>query len=553
MEENRVETKTNYQNVEIPGVKISVYGETESTKEDGKCGKTAVEKIVGDQPSPYGPLNQVFESFGYMNGVTFQHNTYDFRVNAYENHSIDQGRLGLKIMKAFTGKRSLVFGHSYGNNVAMVLLKNMSQSEKDELVREYVAVGPPFLGSLQALYTILGNAGFMFMPSVQQKIGIEWLSKYFDGVNPKYARQIFPKFDGMYEFLSIHSQIPPLLSAVKENQSAILETGVAEPLLDSLIKDLDLAVSQNVLTKRYRDSDPKTDFKLEDLPEILEKFALSPYVKEYFDKFDFSSVSCDKNPGVATRVIYLSELPTQSFLKFKEDPNKALDDYRFPDVEIDSSVGDETVNLFSLIGPPMKWLTEYLSYKPDLENVKRLDDGTTSKDKVIPKKITFVEFGFKENVESSDTYKYIQCKEHPSPKVSKKSEHIITDEDLKNVSWFQYAVNKGLDLLSVFKSFLKNPFSNNSNKHTNFVGYTFMGDDTPKTCNHAMLVTNPGFFKHLAGVILTPDEVESQGNVVEANQPDELFDEYVIDCPVNRCKFGLFKCWEMFKDKFSYK
>lgn len=549
MDLNRIQREEKYENLEIPGVTISPYGQTESTKEDGQCGLTAVEKIIGDQ-SPYKTINTVFRSFGYVNGITFQHNTYDFRVNAYESHVIDQGKLALNMLNAFTGKRSLVFGHSYGNNVAMLLLKNMLQSEKDRLVREYVAVGPPFLGALEALFTVLGNAGFMYLPSIQQKFGIEWLSKYFDGLNPKYARQVFPTFDGMYEFLTIHSQVETIYNQIKSQKDEIQKAGIPEILFNDLLDDLKLASSSPVVKKNYKQS-KNPEYKLEELSSMLGDLGLSPFFKKYFDRFDYEAVSCYSNPGVATRVMFFSELPTSSFMTLHEDPVKALDNYRFPKADFGKSRGDQTVNLFSLAGPPMAWFSEYINHKNKLENLKKLDDGETSSNDMIPKKITFVEFGFRKNVKNSDSYKYIQCKDPLDPKVSE-DEYNMSQNDFRNLPWFNWIYNKGINLFSMFKDFIKKPWNQNGKFFETHFGYTAEPEENHPLCNHSMMVQTEGFFRHIAEVILTPDGVEAKDVMIDAGLPDQAFEQFVIDCPALRCRREFDECWVIFKQKFGF-
>lgn len=549
METSQIETTSTYENIEIPGLKIRNFGDTPSTQSQSQCGSQTVQKIFGSDKGLYGVVMQVFESLGYVQGLTFQNNVFDFRKSATKNGVIERAKFSLNVLSALTGKRSLVFGHSYGNNVVMNILLNMTQSEKDSLVREFVSVGAPFLGALQAMFFLIGQSGWLFSPSIKEKIDWDWLSKYFDGVNPNYARQIYPYLDGLYEFLSIHSQINPLFKKISENREQLLETGLTETLLDDLIADLKMALEDPVVIKQYSASQSEGAYDLASLDSLLGELAISPFVTDYFKRFDFEAVSCYKNPGVATRIMFFSELDTPAKLILKEDPNEAIDDYRFPETANEFGKGDATVNLFSILAPPMSWFVDWL--RPvSVENLKALDSGL-SDEKVVPKEVTFVEFGFKENKKYSKHYQYIKCSDAQNSFLREKYQSQFY-EKIEGSGIFNYLYNKGVEAHSFIKKNFGRIFNFDSAPIMNNFEHLISDGDSVNTCNHGAMVVNPQFYQHIIGVILANKDIPSDKPLVDLSVTDEFIDQFLLDCPAVRCHLGFEKCWSQFQKKFSF-
>jgi hypothetical protein len=550
IETEELKSDVKYENVQIPGVKIKIFGTTDSTKDKFQCGSGALEYFISTSGSPYKTTLDVFRMWGYVDGLTLQSNPYDFRMSAPQNGVIERGIFALNKLTAMTGKRSLVFGHSYGNNIVMNMLNSMTQKEKDSLVREFIAIGPPFLGSLQAIFFLLGQSGFLFSPSIKDKIGWEWLSKKFDGLNPELARESYPYFDGLYEFLSQSDQIEPLNERILENKETLLKAGLSEKLVNDLITDLDLALNKTIVKKVYEDISGKKTYKLNELGKLVEDLAFDDFVLDYFKTFDYESVNCYQNPGVAVRVMYLSEKQTMNVLDVEEDTKKAFDDYRYPKGTVYYGKGDETVNLFSLLGPPAAWMLDWIkSSNSKLENIKKMDNGE-DEDKLTPKKITFVEFGFGEDKKYSDNFIYLHCKDKEEPPKSKRFK--LSDYHLKGIPFLSKLINKGIDIYEFFSSIISNPFPRNkSQPFDNFKSMMFNADETSKTCNHGQLVLNPEWFKHIFQVAISPDDVETDKAMIDTQVSDEVFDNFLSYCPTVSCDLGFEICWEEFKETFK--
>lgn len=60
-------------------------------------------------------------------------------------------------MNKMTGKKSIVLGYSLSALHLVDIFSKLSESTKEEKVKQLVLVGPPFLGAWKSLLTILGG------------------------------------------------------------------------------------------------------------------------------------------------------------------------------------------------------------------------------------------------------------------------------------------------------------------------------------------------------------------------------------------------------------
>jgi predicted alpha/beta hydrolase family esterase len=95
---------------------------------------------------------------GYDHGITLQSVPYDFRKDINTNGVAKKILKSVRTLQNYTGKKVILIGHSYGNlNIWNFLTEEMSQVEKDEQIHSFLAISPPFLGSIKALQMHLGG------------------------------------------------------------------------------------------------------------------------------------------------------------------------------------------------------------------------------------------------------------------------------------------------------------------------------------------------------------------------------------------------------------
>ena len=148
-------------------------------------------------------------------------------------------------------------GHSYGNKMILNLLNSMEKPEKENLIQEYVAVGPPLLGSTNSLYCLTGSRSFLYFSQLADWTKWKWLGHQFDGFNAYYSAELLSTLDYVYEFLHHPPTIEKEYSAFTENR-ALLKGNVSNCLLSSVNHDYQHISSGDIITKQYGET---TDFK----------------------------------------------------------------------------------------------------------------------------------------------------------------------------------------------------------------------------------------------------------------------------------------------------
>ena len=546
------------ENFEIPGIQVRILGDTEQTRDLSKCGRTASTQFFGAEPTVYEYVMENFETLGYVQGVTIQNLAYDFRKSATTNHSREKLKLSLKILKTFTGKRSMIFGHSYGNNVILNGLKTLSQEERDDYVEEYVAISSPFMGSFESLFFLLGNAGWIYFPVIKNKLGFSWISEQFDGINPHFAKEVYPYVDGLYETVPQPGQVRKVYDLVKAQLGALQRLGFGQEFLEDVLDDAKKTLEQELITKLNNFDPSVKKYYLKELDDIIKKFSFSDFIKLYYKQFDYEGLSISENPGVPSRIVLLREIPTSSKITIFEDPMTSIKNGKFPKTEKFFSKGDQTVNLFSLALSPLMWISEYsksqtiLSGTSDRFNIK----DTRVNSKTTPKKVTIVEFGPQDSKKYSEFYEYVHCNDDPKPKGADKEMKDFNKKSAKKESWTSFLFGRVLpftkEILDLFNQ------NNNNNapliKPHGFNGTKKKGEMYgTHTCNHSNIVVNKEYMDYINKIILTPknDKIDSSKIADFSLISDETFESYYHQCPVITCHEGVESCWKEFKKIFN--
>ena len=556
-----------FEEVEIPGVQIKIYGDTQETKATSECGRRAMTTTFGYPSNEYA-LMTLFEKMGYVHGVTLQSVPYDFRRSGPRNEIQQNMKFALKQVNYYTGKRSWLVAHSYGNNNTMYGLKGLTQDEKDKLIREYIAVGAPFLGVLDSLFFLLGANSWLYSPSIEQNFGFKWLSKYFDGVDPYYAKKIYPKLEALYEFLTQPDQFKEQYARFLENLEFLKKAGFRSEFLEDVRRNAEKADIGDVVKKTYNAPTEFNDYTIHDLDKIIEDLAFTDFTKNFHKQMDYAPLSAHRNPGVPVRIVMLTEVLTFSNLILTEDPKAAFDNDRFPTNISLNDKGDQTINLFSLAIPPLNWFVEYQNHKNNKTNYL-LEEG------VVPKPITFVEFGPRETKYFSDNYMYIKCLEKPQE--NDYDNQTIWDSFVHGLGYYVYrSWRTGLTIFEKIKRTFW-PIR----KNTNFVPLSkeeelhqrknFSGDLKDmfgsETCNHSRIVANAQFQGYLWALMSFPEtnnvqssnEKEVTNNFKQEqddglNGLDEESIEKLVDiCLTVTCHDGFDACWKQFTDLIEKK
>ena len=534
-----------YEIKDLPGFEVKLWGNTEETYTDSECGTKNVEKVFAGSAVGYSILLNLLKSMGYVSGITMQVVPYDFRKMVYENKTAEKIRLGLKIMNTFTGKKASMVGHSYGNNIVMNGLKNLTQTERDLLVDQYWALGGPFLGTNGATMYLGGQNNWMYLASSKQKLHFDWIAKYFDGINPSLSKMLYPYINSMYEFIPMPEQLDAAWKTYQQKKGTLQDAKVPQVLLDQLENQVQKRLYQAVFTKEYGDMRDKRDFMYTDMDGIIQEFGFDPVVNDIYQQIPFERLRIDQNPGVEVNVVFFKEVATTIQISAYENIPEAFNQNRFPLMAPRMGKGDRVVELLSLILSPMNWLSEYLETKSNVES----ELSQVIEDTNPPKKIHFYELGPDSDQTPSEHYNYIYC--HDDSSQSNKYENL---ERLFGYKHKEPETNTEdmLETLSSVLETVKNNVMGISKSESGSVkfGGAYQLDFGAGTCNHSGVITNKQFLELFLSKIINryennPVELVSFGDI-----SDDVFDTYVLDCPVVRCGEDYDQCWDHFKEQF---
>ena len=515
----------------IPGIEIKIYGNTKETKDDSQCGRKALTSFYGEESTLYAYFMRFFDKMGYINGITFQTIPFDFRRRPTKNHFPKNLKLSLKILNYLTGKRTIIMGHSFGNNMVMNGLKKMTVKEKDELVREYIAIGAPFLGSLDTLFFIMGNAGW-FNFNLQKIIQWDWLAEKFNGINAQYAQELYPYIDSMYEMIPMLNQIRETIEYVKQERQALVASGIPFYLIETAIQDAQYLLDHSIVHQRYTNDLPK-EYKLDQILEIIDKFGFSEFILKYYKQFDFEDVSINKNPEANTTIAFITELWAPGDLVLLEDPKKKFAENEFPKNRTLMGKGDGTINIYSLALSPLMWFSQFTrkQFTTNPNSFKVQKDSF--------RRIKFLEFGRHESKKISENYDYIQCKDRNDwddeieEEIKKKREEI----EAKRQKSFWHYVGKGV---KYFKDFYKKT-NEEKQKENEIVPFG------SRTCNHSSLVINKQFLTYVQDLATSVDNAVDSNKVASfARISDDRLKNLLYKCPVVRCEEEFDSCWSHF-------
>jgi hypothetical protein len=159
-------------------------------------------------------------------------------------------------MKQLIGKKTVVTGHSYGNNMIQHLLKHTSGKEKQELIEEYMALGPPFLGAVKALFYMTGSSSFLYFDQVVSWTKWKWLGHFFDGVNSKFTGEMMPSLDLMFDMIANPKALSRQFNEFEKNISFLKEKKVVNAdLLDNILSDARNVFKGTFIEKQYGETD----------------------------------------------------------------------------------------------------------------------------------------------------------------------------------------------------------------------------------------------------------------------------------------------------------
>ena len=95
-------------------------------------------------------IQDLLNGMGHAAGLTYQSVPYDFSSSMLINNFNESFAANIKSLYNLTGKKVTIVAHSMGNLNVLLQLNKLDQNFKDKYISNWMAITPPFLGSLKA-------------------------------------------------------------------------------------------------------------------------------------------------------------------------------------------------------------------------------------------------------------------------------------------------------------------------------------------------------------------------------------------------------------------
>lgn len=489
-----------FSTIDLPGFEIRIHGDTPKSSNESDCGANAIESIESNSDRLYKVFLDTLRDQGYVSGISLQVVPYDFRHSSLINFSSKKIKLSLKIQNALLNKKSVLVGHSYGNNQIQNFLKTISKQEKDTLIQEYFSLSPSFMGSPKTIFYSLNTPTFLYFKLIYKYTRCYWLNSFADGMDAQLSSQFFPSLDMVYELMHHHKALDREFKNFKNNWNTMKNSKLfSDSFLENVLENITHYAQDELIIKKFGSSSESTSYTLKDLNLILDKFSSNPLSKSYFESFPFDKVDASVNPEVPVRIFFISGIKTMGQLIFKNDPKKEIKKNKFANFKYNHHDGDDTVPLFSLVLPPLNWLSEY---------IQKEDGQSNANPNAEP--VKFIHFGDFEHKSISKYYIKEKCDDNQTIK--------------KN--WLSYFKTEDIDGESLTSKL----------ENTNY---------GKLSCNHSNIITNSSFLniflKHLMDVKSEIIHSKSLGEL-DNKGLQKMYDQ----CYPVTCKHDFDLCYDQF-------
>lgn len=368
--------------IESPkGVKVTPVGMSPQTISNSACGFDAIANLIpfsgligGGKLQQYGPLRTALESMGYKIGLTLQALPYDWRKGMFETQVYQKLETIIDKMHSISGKKVSIAAHSYGNMNVLAALSKMSLDKKRAKLQRYFALGPPFLGAVSPLASLIGGDNQLDFGAVGMDF---WMNRNTAGTSGAV-------FDLMPHKTALLYQSETWMKSINNRKVAEgTSAGKLETLLakEDLVAQIFPATSQTCFPNRnVLNAGQKCRLGLENfdsfgsvngeeitsanIPSILEKYGVNPQSQLFFSRMENRKKYAQmEHPGVQTTIIYSTLRPTILKLNWKGNPkeksSKPDSDFILPN-SVEKKVGDGTVLASSSLIPGIKWSSDFL-------------------------------------------------------------------------------------------------------------------------------------------------------------------------------------------------
>lgn len=360
------------------GVESFVLGETEATRRSSSCGLEASMnllpfKLQVKEMKYLKFWKTLWESAGYINGLTYQTLPYDWRKAFQENRLNYKFKQVIDGLYEITGKKVTIVAHSFGNYQALNNLWKLPQEEKDKKIARYMSVAPPLLGSARAVQQLLGMDSKFLFNLVFFEIGMTpemskgTLGNYPAAFNLMPSDFIFTNknedwLKSVYKRIDLEKQRKDI---DKDGSVMDIFPSWKETCKKGFKKDLREEGCFTGLYKMEKLGKVMNDeFNALNIGDILDKYSFNKNSLGFWKTLKESNFRTMPNPGVQMNVFYSNLLPTTVQIEYDNDPKAKINagEYYNPERVVEE-LGDGTIDTTSSITPMIKWADEYNNKK----------------------------------------------------------------------------------------------------------------------------------------------------------------------------------------------
>lgn len=358
--------------IENDAFKIHLYGNTEKTKNDLGCGDSATQNLLPftkhlqiKATQGFYRMHEMMKSLGYVAGLTYQTIPYNF-LKPFECNEFNKNFLdNLKRLNKLTNKKVVLMGHSLGNMNILFQLNKIEALEKDKLVKLWIAVGPPFLGSIKANKDLIsGNDELIFLKNyigLRVRPSIDGMNNIFVIYNLR-ARDPFWLYRNEAWFQPIKNRTLYEAGKINYEQSGFkFLPSISETCSP---KQFNTFV-HNCVTGLYDTNSEETFkimdevFRLNETEKLYQKWNTTVNTTKFIEKTNNKEFLKLTNPQVPFVLVSLRTLPTARSFVYKTNVTKFIENGMFYYPDTKNFYGDGTVPSYSSLIPPLKWAWEY--------------------------------------------------------------------------------------------------------------------------------------------------------------------------------------------------
>lgn len=268
----------------------------------------------------------------------------------------------MKELNEATGKKVVLYAHSFGNFQTLNFLYSLTQAEKDQYIARYFAIAPPFGGAVKPVVSLLGMDSSYSYELVIAKVGLtvdffEQAVFTFKGLFNLFPQDHFtahrsrPYIQAMLKKIEAEGQgkdpekgtifdvFPPISS-----QCAVGFTGRPDNCVFGLHDFNDFG---RIKSERITPGN---------LESILRKHSHSEYSADVYKQSLDPRFLELKNPGVQVNLIFGAGVETHKSIEYYEDPKVWTKDGKIYDPnKVFMGAGDGSVLATSALLAGVKW------------------------------------------------------------------------------------------------------------------------------------------------------------------------------------------------------